>query len=74
VAGASLQELHESYGNLRGAPENGFAGVDAGWAFVVISAVTTVSLSFNPSTTSVTTPSLIPVLIWTGFGCPNDKT
>jgi hypothetical protein len=57
-----------SYGNLRGPPENGFAGVDAGWDFVAISAVTTRSLSFNPSTTSVTTPSLIPVLICTGFG------
>src|SRR5262245_55130173 len=61
------------HGNLR-PPENGFAGVDAGWGFVAISAVTTRSPSFNPSTTSVTTPSLIPVLIWTGFGCPRDKT
>src|SRR5262245_34427734 len=61
------------YGNLR-PPENGFAGVDAGCDFVAISAVTTRSPSFRPSTTSVTTPSLIPVLIWTGFGCAKDKT
>jgi hypothetical protein len=61
------------YGNLR-PPENGFAGVDAGWAFAAISAVTTLSPSFNPSTTSVTTPSLIPVLICTGFGWLPDKT
>src|SRR5262249_41638497 len=57
-----------AHGNLRGPPENGFAGVDAGCDFAAISAVTTRSPSFNPSTTSVTTPSLIPILICTGFG------
>jgi hypothetical protein len=61
-------------GNLRWPPENGFAGVDAGWDFAAISAVTTRSPSFNPSTTSVTTPSLIPVLICTGAGRLPDKT
>jgi hypothetical protein len=63
-----------SYGNLRWPPENGFAGVDAGWDFAAISAVTTRSPSFNPSTTSVTTPSLIPVLICAGVGWLPDKT
>jgi hypothetical protein len=48
--------------------------VDAGWDFVAISAVTTRSPSFNPSTPSLTTPSLIPVLICTGVGWLLDKT
>src|SRR6266699_6776347 len=61
------------HGNLRWLPENGFAGVDAGWDFAAISAVTTPSPSFNPSTTSVTTPSLIPVLICNGVRWLPDK-
>src|SRR5512143_1404654 len=64
---------HDGYGNLR-PPENGFDGVDAGWDFAAISAVTTRSPSCKPSTTSVTTPSLIPVLISTGFGWLLDRT
>src|SRR6266542_4367609 len=56
------------YGNRRGPPENGLAGVDGAAGFDNNSAVTTRSPSFKPSTTSVTTPSLIPVLIWTDFG------
>jgi hypothetical protein len=67
------QNDKKHYGNLR-PPENGFAGVDAGWDFVAISAVTTRSPSFRPSITSVTTPSLIPVLICTAVGRLPDKT
>src|SRR4051812_21599230 len=52
-----------AHGNLLPPPPNGFgAGVpelDAG----IISVVITLSPSFNPSSTSVTMPSLIPVLI-----------
>src|SRR5437660_495662 len=61
-------------GMRRGPAENGFADVDAGCDFAAISAVTTRSPSFNPSMTSVTTPSLIPVLICTGVSRLLDKT
>ena len=58
------------YGNLRCCPLNGFAGGELDPAGDVSSAVTTRSPSFKPSVTSVIIPSLIPVLIWTGFGLP----
>jgi len=58
------------YGNLRCCPLNGFAGGDDDADDDESSAVTTRSPSFKPSVTSVIIPSLIPVLIWTGFGLP----
>src|SRR5207249_8242969 len=61
-----------NYGNRR-PPENGLGGGDAAGDFDANSAVTTRSPSFNPSMTSVTTPSLIPVLICTGCGRSPDK-
>src|SRR5206468_12245173 len=63
-----------NYGNRRGPPENGLAGGDPAGDLEDSSAVTTRSPSFDPSMTSVTTPSLIPVLICTGCGRPTDKT
>jgi len=60
--------FHERYGNRRGPPPKGFAGGDGALAGEVSSAVTTRSLFFRPSATSVTTPSLIPVLICAGLG------
>jgi hypothetical protein len=50
------------YGNLR-APLKGFAGGELDADGDESSAVTTRSPSFRPSVTSVTIPSLIPVLI-----------
>src|SRR6266536_1413059 len=64
----------EPHGKRRGPPENGLAGGDPAGDFEASSAVTTRSPSFNPSMTSVTTPSLIPVLICTGWGRPPEKT
>src|SRR5436190_7841120 len=53
----------------RGPLPNGLvAGVDVA-PLLSIMPVTTRSPSFNPSTTSVATPSLIPVLIVTLVGC-----
>src|SRR2546426_6668326 len=65
--------LISNHGNLRG-PPNGLAGGDAAGDVDASSAVTTRSPSFNPSMTSVTTPSLIPVLICTGCGRPPERT
>src|SRR5262245_5845485 len=61
----SACDLH---GNRRGPPPNGFGGGDDEAVVELISAVTTWSPSFKPSTTSVTTPSLMPVLICPGCG------
>src|SRR5262249_163586 len=58
------------HGNLR-CPLKGFVGGELdGDADPESSAVTTLSPSFKPSVTSVTMPSLIPVLICAGFGRP----
>jgi len=57
------------HGNLR-APLNGFVPGEAAALGEVNSAVITLSPSFKPSVTSVTTPSLIPFLICTAFGRP----
>src|SRR5262245_3491834 len=66
---------HDSYGNRRDPPPKGFVAGD-GAAAELSSAVTTRSPSFRPSTTSVTIPSLIPVLICAGCGrlVPDGKT
>ncbi len=57
--------LASHHGKRRGPPPNGLAGGEAAAVVDVSSAVTTRSPSFKPSTTSVMTPSLIPVLICT---------
>jgi hypothetical protein len=68
-----FDDLTVLHGNLR-APLNGFVEGELAALGEVNSAVITRSPSFKPSVTSVTMPSLIPVLIWTGFGRPKDKT
>src|SRR5713101_6073309 len=64
----------KAHGKRRGPPPNGLAGGEAAAVVAVSSAVTTPSPSFKPSTTSVMTPSLIPVLICTACGRLPDKT
>src|SRR5262249_7743772 len=67
-----LDDFAVFHGNLR-APLNGFVPGDEAALGELSSAVITFSPSFKPSVTSVTIPSLIPVLIWAGFGRPKDK-
>ena len=68
VQGRTFARNDNAHGNLRGPPPNGFAGGEAAVDVDVSSAVTTESPCFKPSITSVTTPSLMPVLICTGRG------
>src|ERR1041384_7868200 len=68
-----LDDFAIVHGNLRPPPPNGFVDGEFDDAAAESSAVITLSPSFNPSVTSVTMPSLIPVLICTGFGRLNDK-
>src|SRR5438067_11501325 len=66
---------HDDHGDRRD-PAKGFGGGDGLAAVEASSAVTTRSPSFRSSTTSVTIPSLIPVLICLGSGrlAPDGKT
>src|SRR5437868_13502856 len=69
---SSLHCAKNAHGNRRDGPNGLVAGEDD--VAEVSPAVITPSPSFKPSRTSVTTPSLIPVLIITGSGLFPDKT
>src|SRR5439155_25224612 len=74
VAGDFARNDRKHYGNRRAPPENGLGGGGAAGDLAANSAVITRLPSFNPSITSVTSPSLYPVSICTGCGRTLDKT